>query len=56
MKCIADFNRMSRLVFSGRVKTGRIDNACVQTGREDVLPVMLELRSMLNRMFDRLHG
>ena len=55
MVAVEDFNRMSNLAFSGRVRVGRVDNLELPVSREDVLPVLLELRDMLNRLYDRLN-
>ena len=55
MTAVQDLNRMTNLVFSGRVRTGRVDDLQVPVSREDVLPVLLELRDMLNRFYDRLN-
>ena len=55
MNCVEDFNRLSRMLFSGRVRRGRVGNLSVAISRDDVVPVMLELRDMLNIMYTRLH-
>ena len=51
MSCVGDVNRMSR--FLKRGVTSHIDSTGIPTTREDVIEVLVELRQMLNRMFDR---
>ena len=56
MMVITDFNRMSNFLYSNRVRMGRIDDVEIPTSRDDIIPLLLELREMLNRFHDRLHS
>ena len=55
MISIGDMNRFSRFMFRGGVRRVSIHNGArteVYT-RADVIPVLSEIRDMLNRFFDR---
>ena len=54
MSAVQDLNSMVNIVLGNRRRQGRVGDLDVVTGREDVLPVLMELRDMLNRMYDRL--
>lgn len=54
MRAVRDFNGMATLVLGNRRRAGSIDESPVVTERSDVIPVMLELREMLNRLYVRL--
>ena len=51
MIAVNDVNRFARFIFKGQPVTGSDD---MEYTREDVLPVLRELKQMLERMFDRL--
>ena len=53
---LGDVNRLSRFLFRGGVSSQSLDPTGVPTTREDVIDQLLELRHMLDRMFNRLHN
>jgi len=56
MLSVQDLNSYSRMIFSGRSRQGVVGDLNVVSTREDVLPVLLELRDSLNRLFQRLQS
>ena len=56
MNTIQDLNRMSRFMFRGGVRRVRRGGKYLQYNRDDVLPVLQELKDMLDRLFRRLNG
>ena len=55
MTAIGDFNRMSSLIFRREVLSGQIDGTDINVDRSDVIPILFELRDMLNRLHTRLN-
>ena len=53
MISVEDMNRFSRFMFRGGVRRVSTTSGSEVYTREDVIPVLSELRDMLNRMFDR---
>ena len=51
MTSIGNINRLSRLLSRGGVVSR--DPTGIPVTREDVIEVLVELREMMNRMFDR---
>ena len=51
MIAVNDINRIARFIVRGQPATG---SDGFEYTREDVLPVLKELKQMLDRMFDRL--
>jgi len=56
MTSVEDMNRLSRFMFRGGVRRVRCGNRFEMYTQQDVLPVLQELRDMLNRLFSRLNG
>ena len=54
MITVQDINRFSRFMFRGGVRRVRVGNRNEIYTREDVIPVLRELREMLDRLFGRL--
>ena len=54
MIAIGDLNRMGRVIFGNRTRIGQVGDLQVPTSREDVIPIILELREALNRLYQRL--
>ena len=51
---VEDVNRFDRFMFGGGVRRVRTGSRCEVHTRKDVIPVLSELRDMLNRLFDIL--
>ena len=56
MGCVEDFNRLTRFLFRGGVRQVRCGSRYTVYTREDVLPILEELKDMLDRSFRRLDG
>jgi hypothetical protein len=56
MGTIQDLNSMSRFMFRGGVRRVWSGGMYRQYTREDVLPILQELKDMLERLFSRLNG
>lgn len=56
MTTITDFNSMSNFIFRGGARRVRRSGMYVQYTREDVIPILEELKTMIDRLFRRLNG
>ena len=56
MTTITDFNSMSNFIFRGGARRVRRSGMYVQYTREDVIPILQELKTMIDRLFRRLDG